>query len=124
MKVVALEGSLSEGEFVEIINVDFDGELLAVTVLIDGDKLDITFDAPAGFRVLDEGDLLEYWPDCSTTNGWLYEIAGQGWLDQELQRGGFLSGHNPEIQEYIIAGVNYCIRVLAWENNAVDASTR
>lgn len=124
MKVVALEGSLSEGEFVEIINVDFDGELLAVTVLIDGDKLDITFDTPAGFRVLDEGDLLEYWPDCSTTNGWLYEIAGQGWLDQERQRGGFLSGHNPEIKEYFIAGVNYCISVLAWEKPDVEASTR
>jgi len=124
LKVVALESSLSDGEFVEIINVEFDGELLAVTVLIDGDKLDITFDAPAGFRVLDEGDLLEYWPDCSTTNGWLYEIAGQGWLDQERHRGGFFSGHNSEIKEYFIAGVNYCISVLAWEKPDVESSTR
>lgn len=124
MQVIALEDPLSDGESIEIINIDFDVELLTVTVRIDGDKLDVTFDAPAGFRVLDEGDLLEYWPDCSTPNGWLYEIVGRGWLDQECQRGGFLSGHNSEIKEYFIAGLNYCISVLAWEKPDVQESTR
>jgi len=124
LKVIALEDPLSEGESIEIINIDFDVELLTVTVRIDGDKLDVTFDAPVGFRVLDEGDLLEHWPDCSAPSGWLYEIAGQGWLDQERQRGGFLSGHNPEIKEYFIAGVNYCISVFAWEKPDVQESTR
>ena len=124
MKVITLEGRLSEGESIEIINIDFDVELLTVTVRIDGDKLDVTFDAPVGFRVLDEGDLLEHWPDCSASSGWLYEIAGQGWLDQERQRGGFLSGHNPAVKEYFIAGVNYCVSVFAWEKPDVQESTR
>jgi hypothetical protein len=34
------------------------------------------------------------------------------------------SGQNPEIKEYFIAGVNYCINVLAWEKPDVEASTR
>lgn len=121
MKVVALEAPLPHGVSAEITNINFDAELLVVTVQIESNKLDVVFDTPAGFRVLDEGDLLEHWPRCSIQNGWLFEVLEQGWLDQERQRDGFLSGGNKAIKEYFIAGVSYCISVFAWEQPDVRA---
>ena len=89
MECSVLEPPLSGGETVEIINVNFDIETLTVTVRIHADKYDVVFDSPSGYRVLDEGDLLEFWPTCSAVNGWLYQITSGGWLDQEKQRAGF-----------------------------------
>ena len=115
----------AEFESIEVINIEFDVEELEVTVLIDGYKLDISFDSPAGFRVLDEGDLLEFWPDCSSPNGWLYEISEGGWFDQERSRKGFVStANNPEVREYFIVGTNYCVSVLAMAAPCVAESIR
>jgi hypothetical protein len=69
-----------------------------------------------GHRVLDEGDLLEYWPECSSRNGRLFRIEAGGWLEQEQAREGFLARvTQPEIKEYFVAGENACVSVLAWE---------
>jgi len=124
MKNLVLESSLSEHETIEVINIDFDIETLTVTVIIDGEKIDISFDSPSGYRVLDEGDLLEFWPSCSTNNGWLYEITIGGWLDQERKRKGFVSGARTEVKEYFIIGCNYCVNVFGWEAPSVSASIR
>lgn len=124
MKNRVLEEPLSEGESIEVINIDFNIEILVVTVQIDGYKIDVEFDSPAGYRVLDEGDLLEFWPYCSSNNGWLFEILGDGWLHQEKERKGFLSAANVEIKEYFIIGCNYCIGIFAWEDPSVAESIR
>ena len=124
MECTALESALDDGESVEIIYVDFDIETLIVTVKLDGDKIDVSFDAPAGYRVLDEGDLLEFWPACSSFNGWLYRINSGGWLDQERERSGFTSAARTDAVEYFIIGCNYCVSVLAWEAPGVCVSTR
>jgi hypothetical protein len=124
MKSIALEPALSESETIEVINVDFDIDTLSVTVIIDGEKIDISFDSPSGYRVLDEGDLLEFWPSCSTNNGWLYEIISGGWLDQERKRKGFVSAAGTEAKEYFIIGCNYCVGVFGWEAPSVSASIR
>ena len=60
MEVRQLEKPISESAEIEVIHIIFDIETLIITVVIDGEKLDIYFDSPAGFRVLDEGDLLEW----------------------------------------------------------------
>ncbi|BFM18381.1 hypothetical protein R50073_45640 [Maricurvus nonylphenolicus] len=124
MKNRVLEGPLSDGEAIEVINIDFDIDSLLITVQIDGYKIDIEFDCPAGYRVLDEGDLLEFWPSCSSGNGWLYEILEGGWLYQERLRKGFLSLSNSEVKEYFIIGCNYCVGVFAWEDPSVCESIR
>jgi hypothetical protein len=124
MECKAIEPPLSDDENIEIVYIDFDIETLTVTVLIDGDKIDISFDSPAGYRVLDEGDLLEFWPNCSSFNGWLYEIRSGGWLDQERNRKGFASSAKSDAKEYFIIGCNYCINVLAWEGPSVCQSIR
>jgi hypothetical protein len=33
-----------------------------------------TFSEICGFRILDEGDLLEFWPTCSQGKGWLFRV--------------------------------------------------
>lgn len=124
MKVRPLEEPLSDGEPIEVINLEFDAELLVVTVSIDSDRIDISFDSPVGFRVLDEGDLLEFWPDCSTQNGWLFEVQNGGWFEQESKRSGFLSSGNSEVKEYFVIGQNYCVSVLGWDAPEVCASVR
>ena len=52
----------------------------------------IEFSGIIGFRVLDERDLMEFWPECSSSNGRLFEISAAGWLAQELSRPGSLIG--------------------------------
>jgi hypothetical protein len=124
MECRALEPPLSDDESIEIVYIEFDIETLTVTVLIDGDKIDVSFDSPAGYRVLDEGNLLEFWPSCSSFNGWLYEILNGGRLDQERKRKGFISAAKNDAQEYFIIGCNYCINVIAWEDPSVCQSIR
>lgn len=124
MECSAIEPPLSASETVEVININFDIETLIVTVRIDADKYDVVFAAPSGYRVLDEGDLLEFWPSCSSFNGWLHQIKTGGWLDQEKQRAGFLSSGNSKLTEYFVIGCNYCVNVLAWEPPDVSESIR
>lgn len=124
MECIVIEPPLSDGETIEVIHINFDIETLIVTVRIDADKYDIVFDAPCGYRVLDEGDLLEFWPSCSSFNGWLYEIKSGGWLEQEKRRSGFFSSGNAQLKEYFVIGCNYCVSVLAWEPPDASESIR
>ena len=76
------------------------------------------FAACAGFRVLEEGDLLEFWALEPRPSGWLWHIQSGGWLAQEKQREGFFSsrpsGPNwPSPQEFLVVGQEYCVSVLA-----------
>ncbi|QEL54862.1 hypothetical protein [Chromobacterium paludis] len=74
----------------------------------------IHFDGAIGLRVLDEGDLLEFWPVCSSQNGRIFRILSGGWKDQEFQREGFLCREtNPNLPEYFVAGQNHCVSVLS-----------
>lgn len=97
---------------------------LVVTVVSHafGTSCNVRFAACLGYHVLDEGDLLEFWPECSRPNGWLFRIKGGGWFEQESQRPGFLSRVTQlGIHEYFIAGENTCVNVLSWEAPEVTA---
>jgi hypothetical protein len=120
-KVLEVDNSTNT---IEVINLNFDIELLEITISIDGDNIDIIFEEPAGFRVLDEGDLLEFWPKCSLQAGWLHEITSGGWFDLENKRNGFLLSDSSEITEYLVVGINYCVSILAWEKPRLRQSTR
>jgi hypothetical protein len=75
-----------------------------------------------GFRVLDEGDLLEFWPQCSARNGGLFEVEEGGWFSQESLRKGFISAHQQlEVLEFFITGPNSCVNVLAFARPSLSA---
>lgn len=74
----------------------------------------VRFLGAEGHRVLDEGDLLEFWPECSTPNGIIFKVMSGGWFEQECQRQGFSKRDTqPEMPEYFIAGENACVSVLS-----------
>jgi hypothetical protein len=77
-------------------------------------RLEVFFAQAEAFRVMDERDLGEYWPECSTPNGWLFEVTDGGWLKQELERPGSLVARiHKELREFLIAGEDDCVSVLS-----------
>ncbi|BBP81072.1 MULTISPECIES: hypothetical protein [Pseudomonas] len=98
----------------ELLHLDYDLDTLTLQLQAPGTSTEIRVRIPAveGFRLLDEGDLLEFWPHCS--DGWLHAITAGGWFDQERLRPGFLSGDRA-LKEYLVSGVDRCLSVLAWE---------
>ena len=96
-------------------DVRYDTTSLVVTLTSPDDRIaaTLTFTDVVGFRVLDEGDLLEFWPDCASDHGWLFRITAHGWFDQEIARRGFLHDRVPGLGEFFVASQNDCISVLA-----------
>ncbi|WP_139798645.1 hypothetical protein [Andreprevotia lacus] len=97
------------------------GELL-VTLISGGDRKVVIakFKDVAGFRVLDEGNLLEFWPTCSAHNGWLFQIFEHGWLDLESSRAGFLLDKKTGVSEFFIASQNSCINILSSREPSIE----
>ena len=101
----------------EITRVEYDLHNLVIHIepVYDAEPIIVTFDSSIGYRVLDEGNLLEFWDKFNLSNGWLYQIVSGGWFELESNRNGFVSQHHSGIQEYLIIGVNECVSVLAGE---------
>ena len=65
-----------------------------------------------GFRVLDELDLCEFWPEYSDPNGWLWEVHSGGWMDLEKQRPFFISPSvAAPLREFFLVD-EYCLSIL------------
>ena len=74
------------------------------------------FEDVQAFRVLDERDLQEFWPACSSATGGVFEVNDGGWLSQERQRPGSMLAHiHLQLKEYLVTGQNECVNVLATE---------
>ncbi|WP_124706185.1 hypothetical protein [Sulfuriferula multivorans] len=97
----------------EIVRVDYAHTKLQAFVLDLNTESEfvVEFSKVIGFRVLDEGYLNEYWPECSASNGWLFEIHSGGWLSQETNK--LLVDMNSKGMEYFIAGENDCLSVIS-----------
>ena len=77
-------------------------------------RLEVRFAATEAFRVMHERDLGDYWPTCSTPNGWIFEVTAGGWLSQEFERPDSLVAKiHSELQEFLIAGVEDCVSILS-----------
>ena len=100
----------------EVVAVNYDLCTLRITLLFEAHALPVyvEFDGVAGFRVLDEGDLNEFWSPEVRAVGWLWKVHGGGWYDLERTRPGFLSG-NRALSEYLVLGQNECVSVLSYE---------
>jgi hypothetical protein len=74
----------------------------------------LTFTNVEGFRVLDEGNLMEFWNNETRANGWLWKVEKGGWHDQEKERDGYFTGkaHLVDYDEYMIVGMNDCLNVI------------
>ena len=78
----------------------------------------LDFESPAGFRVMEEGDLQEVWQDKNTTKHWLHVVESGGWLALESSREGFTQEAS-ELREFFVAGVSDCVSVLAFDDPVI-----
>jgi hypothetical protein len=94
----------------------YDNDGLAIQVQGSGFVFaQVVFRRPAGFRVLDERDLCEFWGDYHTGNGWLYEVHEGGWRELESGRPEFLAPHMfPGLREFLVV-CDHCVSVLSVE---------
>ena len=121
LAAIPLVSSPPGGKPYEITKIEYDCHMLTVDAESGASRIKVVFDSPMGFRVLDEGDLLEFWPTCSADNGWLYEITQGGWLSLETTRDGFLLADRHDVREFFLAGENECVSVLAVERPVIKA---
>jgi len=113
-KAIQLPYAFSAGS--EVGRIEYQHGLLRIRVDDVGQDLHVIveFAEARGFRVLDERDLMEYWPACSVQNGCLYEIHASGWLQQESGRAGSSLVHmQPDTREFLVAGINECVSVFS-----------
>ena len=101
--------------------VKFEANVLTVAL---SSGVVVSFNDPIGFRILDEGDLLEFWPACASPHGsGLFEIHDGGWLHQESMRKGFLSATVwPALREFLVTGADDCASVLSVNDPVVQSS--
>ena len=101
----------------EVTEVSYDLWVLRVTLTFEKQEqpVYVHFEGVQGIRMLDEGDLQEFWSNGACTNGWLFEIERGGWFDLECTREGFVSKPEIGLREYLVAGVNDCVSVLSYE---------
>ena len=108
----------------EVVNVTYDLYTLRVSISFAGqdDLVYADFLSVGGFRVLDEGDLNEFWQPEARAAGWLWTIAAGGWFDLERQRSGFLIGAHDSFSEYLVCGINDCVSVIAAADPKLSSS--
>lgn len=115
VKASAIQVAHTFQQSVNVAQVRFEWGELVVSLLSAGDRKAATvrFSEASGFRLLDEGDLLEFWPACAKDNGWLFVVHENGWFDLELSRSGFLRDKSLGEAEYFIASENHCVSILS-----------
>lgn len=104
---------------VPLINhISYDSWLLRVSLLFSTKDIRqmvyVDFTDTIGFRVLDNGNLVEFWSD-ERPNGWLWEVNSGGWFDLEKQREGFVTSYFEKnlLTEYLVIGIDDCISILS-----------
>jgi hypothetical protein len=114
MKAESVQSDISFENSHEVIDIRYSFGRLSITVSAPhAETCVITFEEVVGFRVMDEGNLLEFWPECSSQRGWLFRVIEGGWFSQESQRNGFLAGDVKAISEYLVTGANDCVNILS-----------
>ncbi len=106
----------------EITDVTYDLWLLRITLRFENidHPVYVIFDGVRGFRVLDEGDLLEFWKPDVRGKGWLCRVDKGGWFDLESLREGFVSGVTGGYKEFLVVGENECVSVIARDNPNIE----
>lgn len=112
-----VEESVAFGD-VEVLSIHYDVTAVdRLTIQLESSShgnFTLIFDSPEAVRVLDEGQVCEFWNTYGTPNGWLWRVTDGGWLALESQRKGFwLPDATPmKLLEYLVVG-DQCVFVLS-----------
>jgi len=101
----------------ELLSVNYDLWTLRMSLTFQPNQIVyVDFEEVEGFRVLDEGQLLEFW-DKESKDHWVFEVLSNGWLAAESSRetAPFIS-EDGRLKEYLVAGCNECVSILAFDH--------
>jgi len=101
--------------FEEMGRIEYDNGCLEVRMQAadDGSELCIRFELVEAMGILDERDLMEFWPSCSGPDHCPFEIHDGGWLSQERLRGSCTADLMPDLREFLITSSWECVSVLS-----------
>lgn len=109
---------------VEVASINFDQWILTIAIRLYGKKPEqpvigmthVVFYNPRGFRLLDEGDMLQFpWDRVSKSKSFVHRVDEGGWLDLEKNAGNLI--HAESHNEYLIITGNECVSVITGEND-------
>ncbi|SEF23162.1 hypothetical protein ABL840_00755 [Variovorax sp. NFACC27] len=115
VEAVALPVAVDDYGVSEIVRIDYAARKLTVVAQAPKSNtlISIRFDDVVAYRVMDERDLAEYWPACSSPNCSVFSIQSGGWLSQESTRPGSCIGlFYGDVREYLVTSVAECVSVL------------
>jgi hypothetical protein len=107
---VPVPGVMQESEVI-LLNMTL-AESLNLKLEVGGRPIQLIFDDVRGLRVLDEGDLLEFWDKYHTGNGWLWEVQSGGWFDLERRRSTFVMAASG-VREFLVVTGDFCVSVFS-----------
>lgn len=112
------------GSYVRSVSYGEDGlDIIVKDSPVDSSlAIKVHFSLTYGFRVLDEGDLNDFW--CGewdgAAGGIVIQVLSGGWFDQEKSRQGFIGGYAGWVREYLITGQDACVSVLAGKPPVIE----
>ena len=112
----------------EVASVNYDQWILTVALRAYekpeqrvGAMIHVIFERAEGFRMLDEGKMLNYpWKELKPDEYFVHEVPKGGWLDLESGAGNMYLSDGAK--EYVVATMNECVSVIAWEPPVVPKS--
>ncbi|EPM7951061.1 hypothetical protein ACTQ8R_004563 [Vibrio parahaemolyticus] len=117
MDIVSISGieERVKAQTPDVLSVNYDLSVLRIKLIFPSDEIVyVACENVEGFRVLDEGQLLEFWGGAATRY-WLFEVNANGWLASENRRETApLIVEGGELKEYMVAGANECVSILAY----------
>ena len=117
MDMVSISGieERVKGQTPDVLSLNYDLSILRIKLVFpSGQIVYVTCENVEGFRVLDEGQLLEFW-EGSAIRYWLFQVNTSGWLASENNRETApLIVEGGDLKEYMLAGTNECVSILAY----------
>ena len=99
----------------------YDNDRLVVYLQAEGCQfVRVDFDHVRVFRMLDEGDLCDFWDKYHTGKGWLYRVLQIGWFDLQSTRNDFITPRlfANGIHEFLIV-CGTCVSVLSTKDPTI-----
>ena len=121
-----VEESVKFGD-VEVLKIAYDVTSAdRLVILLESNTMgqfNLVFESPEAIRILDEGQICEFWDIYSSPNGWLWQVNAGGWTELESLRDDFWlkDSATHELREYLIVG-DQCVFVLTQNPPAFESS--
>jgi hypothetical protein len=116
---------VARGEVRSLSRINYEDGVLSVCVVSSPEAgiTTIMFENVVGFRVLDEGDMLEFWPSCSCA-ALVWQIHEGGWFSFERHRSELFGEIHKNTSEFLVASSEKCVNIISYalprvSNNAV-----